>query len=201
MMRVDAIDGYIPVKWPDRSRGPFVAQLKLGEQLGRFQIIAIALGSVKDNRPITGTVLRQVRVAELAMEVADVLLRLDVSSRLEPGQLVDDTYADGAPLDATFRKRRAVFWARGRVAAARERAALAATAARPVSHDDQEIVRIYSEAFRAGRPPRLAVAQALGISPDAAAKRIWRIRHSGSGLLPETKQGKAAGQARKRRNA
>jgi hypothetical protein len=194
---MDLIDGYIPLRWPDRSRGPYYAQLKMQSRDGRFEVVALAVGSVKDDLPISGTVLREVRVAELAKEVADLLLRLDVSSRLEAGPLIDDTDQEGRPLDAAFHEQRERFWEPGRVAADKERAAMAAVPATPPRHDDAGIARIYLGAFARHQAPTKAVAEALGISQAAAAKRVWRIRRAG--LLPETKQGRATGQAGQRR--
>ena len=194
---VDLIDGYIPLRWPDRSRGPYYAQLKMENRDGRVEVVALAVGSVKDDTPITGTMLRRVRIAELAREAADLMLGLDVSRRFEAGPLIDNTDQHGRLLDAAFHEQREKFWEPGKVAADKERAALAAVPATPPRHDDADIARIYLEAFAMHRPPTKAVAETLGISPAAAAKRVWRIRRAR--LLPQTEPGRAAGQDRKRR--
>ena len=53
----------------------------------------------------------------------------------------------------------------------------------------QRVARIYFDAYRDHRPPRQAVAEALGLSPSAAAKRIARSR--AAGFLGPAEQGKA----------
>jgi hypothetical protein len=53
----------------------------------------------------------------------------------------------------------------------------------------QRVARIYFDAYHDHRPPRRAVAEALGLSPSAAAKRIARCR--AAGFLGPAEQGKA----------
>jgi hypothetical protein len=48
----------------------------------------------------------------------------------------------------------------------------------------------YSAAHAVGQPPTKAVAEALGITPGAAAQRVRRAREAG--YLPPTKSGKAS---------
>ena len=71
------------------------------------------------------------------------------------------------------------------------RAAQPRKAGRPPLPDGelQQVARIYFDAFHDHRPPRQAVAEALGLSPSAAAKRIARCR--AAGYLGPAEQGKA----------
>jgi hypothetical protein len=61
----------------------------------------------------------------------------------------------------------------------------------PVSDSElHRVARIYVEAYRNHTPPAKAVAQALGLSPSAAAKRVARCR--AAGFLGPAEQGKAS---------
>lgn len=52
-----------------------------------------------------------------------------------------------------------------------------------------EVADIYRQAYAAGLSPTRAVAEALSLSPSAAAKRVGRAR--AAGLLPPTTRGRA----------
>lgn len=54
-----------------------------------------------------------------------------------------------------------------------------------------KVAAIYTAAWQEGRPPTKAVAESLGISRSAAAKRVRRARDAGH--LPDTRQGKQKG--------
>lgn len=180
----------------------------------RFEVVELAIGSVRDNVPITGSVLREVRVAELAAEAAELLRRLDVAARLEPGPVDVVIGVDGKPVSAEERAEweasRAKWFAEnheiapgvviGQPAADRERSALARTLGQRPGVADEDIANVYNEAFRLHRRPTQAVAKALGISTTAAAKRVARIRRNRPDLIPETTQGRASGSNRRRRS-
>jgi hypothetical protein len=190
-------DGYITLPWPHRLAGPYAVQIRMEELGDRFEVVEIALGSVRNNLPITGRLLRQVRVAELAAEVAELFQRLDISKRLEPGEPLN-----AAEMEAEspgWRARRDEAFAAEYAAARREREAIAAVPGAQRRHVDEEIARLYNEAFRQHRPPTKAVAESLGITVAAAAKRVARIRRLG--LLPTTQQGRAAGTGRRKRQS
>ena len=184
---MDLRNGFWTLRWPHREAGPYQVAIRLAKVAGRLEVVEIAVGSVKDDLPISGAKLRELRVAELAAEVADVYLRLGVdlgdvelvnASELGP----DFGMAGGRPeFEHEF--------------AERDRELLATVPRAPVRSPASEMVRIYDEAFQRHQPPTKAVAAAFGISYSAAAKRVATARRNG--LLPPTRQGRRAGNRRK----
>lgn len=199
-------EGFVTFPWPDRRYGPFMVQIRMEPIGARFEVVELAIGSLGDDERITGSELRDVRVAELAREYAQFLLKMDVSRRLEPSPpevIIDSSGREltGPERDAWLANREAHV-APARRAAQRERAALAAVpraSKRAAAVGDDVVARIYDDAFRNHVSTTRAVAQALGISETAAAKRVHRARSNG--FLPPTEKGRAAAntQQKKRR--
>jgi len=184
---VDLRNGFWTLRWPDRKAGPYQVALRLAKVAHRLEVVEIAVGSVKDDLPISGTKLREIRVAELATEVAHIYLSLGVD-------LGDVELANASELGPDFGMAggRPEF---ERAFAARDRELLATVPRAPVRSPASEVVRIYDEAVQRRQPPTKAVATALGISYSAAAKRVATARRNGQ--LPPTRRGRRAGNRRK----
>jgi len=168
------------------------------EMNGRYEVVELRVGSVKDNRVVNGQLLRSVRVAEMATVAAERIAELGaVAPEHDPGVPLNI-----AEMDAEWLEARAAAMAPHREEVDRRRNLLAESrtgAGRyPADHLDR-VASIYNAALRVHRHPTKAVAEAFGISISAAAKQVVRAREKG--LLKATTQGKTAGAppARKRR--
>lgn len=205
---MDLRDGFVTFRWPDPRSGPYMVQIRMEPIRGRFEVVELAMGSVKDDVRITGSELREVRVAELARKAAELMLGIDVSRRLDlpPPETIIDTRTGqeltGEDRSAWLARREKRVGAPARREANRERAALSAVPRAPKRGgraDDAVIAEIYDEAFRKRVPTTKAIAERLGISETAAAKRVHRARLSG--YLPPTEQGRAAANTQQRGRA
>ena len=166
-----------------------MAQVRMEEMNGRFEVVELRVGSVKDNRVVNGQVLREIRVAEMAA---------DAAGQIRDQDLVAPEHNPGVPfnaseMDEAWRARREAAWAPALKERDRQRRLVAE--ANPL----ELVAAIYSEALRLHQHPTKAVEKALDITAAAAAKRVSRARQKG--LLSKTSPGKAAGPkpARKRR--
>lgn len=166
-----------------------MAQVRMAEMNGRFEVVELRVGSVKDNRVVNGQLLRRVRIAEMAADAAAQISRYDlVAPEHEPGLVLN-----AAAMDATWKGKRDDSMAPHKAEMDRQRRVVAE--ANPL----KLVAAIYSEALRLHQHPTKAVEKALDITPAAAAKRVSRARDKG--FLSRTTQGKAAGPkpARKKR--
>jgi ribosomal protein S27AE len=185
---VDLRSGFIPIRWPDATTGPFVAAIRLAEIRGRFEVAEVSLGSLRDDRAIDGRVLRRVRLAELAAVALDRVQRQDLlAGALDPPELLN-----AAEMTAEWLERRELAVAPERAEATRVRDLVSdATKGRryPPGHLSA-VAEIYRDAHRRRQAPTKAVAEAMGISRNAAAKLVARAREKH--LLGPTTPGRAA---------
>lgn len=173
------------IRWPDEQTGPYLISVGwrlLGE---RWECVAfsVTLAEEDELRPLHTVDLRRLRLPQIVARAA-VALRDELEE--EAKQLRATT--QGRPSSRV--EYRQMLLERRRADEAL-RAAEPRKAGRPPVSDSElhRVSLIYAEAFRNHKPPRQAVAEALRLSPSAAAKRIARCR--AAGFLGPAEQGKA----------
>jgi hypothetical protein len=158
-------------RWPSPFRGPFLLSVSWHPVDGRLQPVKLTLESASADEPvpITGTLLRQLRLSDL---LARIQTQQDAAGSTPSGKAgiyFPRITAKPAETDPLFKRDR------GRP---------------PIYPDDhyQEVARIYSTATAT---PVKAVAQAMTLSQSAAAKQVARARKLGF-LLPTSKGRRSA---------
>ncbi len=170
----------------------------MAELNGRYEVVELRLGSVKDNRVVNGQLLRSVRVAAMAATAAEQIAALDlVAPELDPGVPLN-----ASAMDADWAEARDKAMSPHRKDRDRLRGLVVEARVGPGRYPSghlERVAEVYDGALRVHHHPTKAVAEAFGISVTAAAKQVVRAREQG--LLRKTTQGKAAGvsPARKRR--
>ena len=165
------VENAFPWRWPNPKVGPYEVFLRMGDLDGRYEVLAVEVRSVGDQLPITSTVLRTVRVHELAGKLAAQTLPL----LSDPWAL--ELVTNEADMDAEWHRRREVAVAPMRQAFERSRDAVAERVKTEATLEG--VARIYVEARRRQLHPTKAVAEALGITHNAAAHRVRRAREAG----------------------
>jgi hypothetical protein len=193
---MESRSGFIPIRWPNPKTGPFEAQVRLAEVDGRYEVVELTIGSVKDNQRITGTVIRGVPVAEFALKAATRIEAGDlIGGSMEPGVLLN---AD--VMDAEHKANRERVWAPQKAEAARVRGLIGEARRRYTADHFKAVAVVYNDAVRVPpHKPTKAVAEAFGLSPSAAAKHVSQAREKG--LLKATTPGKAAGPKKSRKGS
>lgn len=174
------MENALPWRWPDPKVGPYEVFLLMGDLNGRFEVLAVEVRSVGDKLPITSTVLRTVRVDELAGKIAAQTLPL----HSDPWDVRFVT--NEADMDPEWHRLREEAVAPKRQAFQRLHSAIAERATTEATLED--VAQIYVKARRERRHPTKAVAQALGITHNAAAHRVQRARNAG--YLGKTTRGR-----------
>ena len=142
---------------------------------GRVECVNVEIGADFDTPG--WNVIRPLRAEDLRHIPLGALIDEDKRSRIEG---LEELLAD--PTTTADVKRRV------NAALPEARASLGRTYG---LEDLQEVARVYTEAWNAGRPPTAAVARHLGKSKSAAAHIIAKCRAPELGLIPPTSQGKA----------
>lgn len=179
-LTVGGMDDAVRWPWPDPKTGPYEVFVRMGELQGRFEVLAVEVRSIGDRLPVTATVLRSLRLGELAAATAERILPLLIDS------WALETVSNEADMDEEWHRRREVAVAPMRAAFRRLRDSVKAKA--PIALAD--VASVYREANAGRQHPNLVVAEALGISRNAAAKRAGRARKAA--LLPKTTRGRAS---------
>jgi hypothetical protein len=188
---MESRSGFVPVRWPDPRNGPYIAQVRLGEVNGRIEIVELTVGTRNDTRRIDGTLLRHLRVADLATAAI---------ARVDELDLIDPLNDPGLPLNAS---KMDAAWS-----AARDQAMQPHTdeqgrvrrSIRDAADHLAQVAAVYNHALRTPpHKPTKAVAETFGLTPGAAAKQVSRARKSG--LLKATTPGKAAGPTKSRKRS
>lgn len=176
---------------PDPA-GPFKAAVTWQLLEGRWEAVGLALSFAdeSDVRPLHTVDLRKLRLPEIVKN-GGVELRRQLAERSADLKLPPDE-----PLDRDQYRQRLL---EQREAEKAETAAKPRGPGRPSTsrRELEEIAHIYGEAFFAHEPPTKAVAEGLGLTYSAAAKRIATCRKLG--ILGEAERGKAGGAAFLRR--
>lgn len=169
------------VMWPDRSRGPWLIDLRFAVVDERVECVGIELRSYRHddeawlalpragegNEPVRVAMLREIPLGSL---IATEKLRAAHTLRSHLRHLRrDDLAAETAA------------WEKG---AARTRGGRP-----PEDLSLEQVAQVYREAAVATNAPTRAVAEAFQLSRSAAAKRVARAR--AAGLLPPTERGRA----------
>ena len=172
------------IRWPDKDAGPYLVSVGwrlLGE---RWECVELALTIAEEGelRPLHTVDLRALRLPPIVAKAA-VVLREELAQEREQVRASQTRPTSRAEYRGMLLERRQADEAL--------RAAQPRKPGRPPVPDSelQRVARIYFDAYHDHRPPRQAVAEALGLSPSAAAKRIARSR--AAGFLGPAEQGKA----------
>lgn len=180
-MSTDPTQHASEIRWPDADSGPYLVRVGwrlLGE---RWECVELSCSYVDEARPLHTKDMRALRLPAILRQAAGELRRELAGQREELRATMQPTSSR-----AEYRKQLA--------AQRRADEALQAAAPRrgrpatPLA-ELQQVATIYERAFRAHRPPTMAVAETLQISHSAAAKRVAVCRQRG--LLGEAEQGKA----------
>jgi len=187
---------FVQVRWPDSRTGPYLAQLRLEELNGRYEVVELRIGTRRDNRRITGEIVRGLRLSELAAQAASQLAKMDaVAPQLDPGVPLN-----AADMPASWHAEREAAWAPMVEERNRQRRLVAEAAGgsgRYAIDHFERVAAIYRRAYALHQPPTKAVATELGITSSAAAKQVSRARDKG--LLPPTTPGRAAATNKRRK--
>lgn len=173
------------IRWSDRDAGPYLVTVGwrlLGE---RWEPVELTTTVVPEQgmRPLHTTDLRALRLPAIVAR-ATVELRRQLK--------VDRDALEAAPAapPSSRREYRLELLRRREAAEALQAAQPRGRGRPPIPLGElREVARIYAEAFRAKRPPTRAVAETLGLSYAAAAKRVASCRKVG--VLGAAEQGKA----------
>jgi hypothetical protein len=182
-------EDFITVRW----KKPYRVALRMGVVAGRLECIEVRVGTGDDSRPVTWELMRQLPLGKLTTQAAQTFARVDPA----PGPGLPLNWAEMSP-----GSRRA--WENApHVVAAREEQAHIRTAARiraatSTGEKLQIVADIYTEAHRDRRQPTQAVAEAFGVSSQAAAQLVRRARTAKPPFLPPTTPGKANAGSRRR---
>lgn len=166
-------------RWPDPKTGPYEVFVRMGDLHGRFEVLAVEVRSIGDRLKVTSTLLRNVRLEELATKTAAFIQPL----LSDPTDIRGVTNA--ADMGEEWRRRREEALAPERQAFERLRGRVKARA--PVTLED--VAAIYSKANAQHLEPTKTVAEKLGITYAAAAHRVQDAREAR--LLPKTTRGRA----------
>jgi hypothetical protein len=171
------------LRWPDQDAGPYL--LTVGWRLmgERWECVSLAVTIAEEAqlRPLQTTDLRGLRLPAITAQGA-VMLRLELAAEVEELRAQGRPQSRAEYREATLELRRA---------SEALQAAQPRRVGRPATPDTelQRVSRIYAAAYRDHRPPTKAVAEELGLSYSAAAKRVAHCRLAG--FLGEAERGKA----------
>jgi hypothetical protein len=186
VLGMDLRDDFHTVMWPDPKRGPYVAQIRMGEIAGRWEVLEVAIGSVKDTEPVTGATMRVPRLSALASEFASQITATLAANEPGIGQP-----RNAAEMDEQWHEARAPSATASAAEDQRVRDLIAHKAGvkrYPTDHL-KKVAEVYTRAFEARQRPTKAVKEAFGLTTSAAANQVLRARDAG--LLPKTPKGKA----------
>ncbi len=171
------------ISWPDEQAGPY--RVKVGWRLlgERWECIELTVRIAEEGepRPLHTVDLRGLRLPQIVSKAA-VVLHEELAARREQLRASQRPTSRSEFRKMTLERRRAD---------EALRAAEPRKPGRPPVSDGElvQVARVYAKAYIEHRPPRQAVAEAFGLSPSAAAKRIARCREAG--LMGPAEPGKA----------
>jgi hypothetical protein len=170
---------------PDTEQGPFRITLSWHLLAGRWEAVGIAIefADARQVRPLQTSDLRRLRlpliVEQAAVELRRRLGEKDAEFKTAPSE----------PLTSRAYRERLVEARRAEEAFAAAAPRRPGRPSRPL-RELERVAEIYADAFYRHEPPTKAVADGLGITYSAAAKRIARCR--ALGLLGPGERGKAS---------
>ncbi len=175
------VNAYIwPWKWPDPKTGPYEVVVRMGELEGRFEVLGLEVRSIGDKLRVTSTVLRSVRLDELATRTAALIVPMHTD------HWAVETVSNEADMDEEWHRKREEAVFPMREAFLRLHRAIADRATTEATLEG--VARIYIDARRRHQHPTKAVAEALGITYAKAAHLV--VDASKGGLLGKTTRGR-----------
>ena len=169
--------------WPDEQAGPYLLTVGWRRMGERWECVSLTVTIAEEAnlRALQTTDLRGLRLPAITARAA-VKLRRELAAEVEELRVQGPPRGRTQYRAATLELRRA---SEALQAAQPRRVGRPATPAAEL----QRVSRIYAKAYLDHRPPTRAVAEALGLSYSAAAKRVAQCRLAG--FLGEAERGKA----------